>query len=247
MRLTHRFTKNAAVALAVAGLLGAGLHAERAQPAQQDVELGDEAERIQESTEVLGELTRAPEDGIPAYLLDRAEAIVVIPSLIKGGFIVGAKHGKGILSRRDRATNTWSTPAFVQMTGGSIGWQIGAESIDLVLLVMNKKGLDQLLQDRFTLGGNVSVAAGPVGRSADAATNAQMNAEILAYSRARGLFAGATFEGAAVHADDDAIEDFYGREYELETVLEGDVTPAQAAVVTAWQRAIAEASRASRR
>jgi lipid-binding SYLF domain-containing protein len=239
----HRLHYAAGIA-AIGGLLGIGLDARpqaTPQTSSTGAELSDEAERIQESAEVLRELTATADDAIPAHLLNRAEAIVVIPSLIKGGFIVGGKHGKGILSRRDRTTNTWSTPAFVKVSGGSIGWQIGVESIDLVLLVMNKGGLEQLLQDRFTLGGNVSVSAGPVGRSADAATNTQLNAEILAYSRAKGLFAGATLEGAAIHADDDAIEDFYGREYELEQVLRGDVTASAPAVVAAWQRTLAQA------
>lgn len=171
----------------------------------------DEIERIQKSIVVLRELTSAPEDAIPQYLLERAEAIVVIPSLVRGGFVIGAKHGKGVISVRDRSSNSWSPPAFMNMTGGSIGWQIGAEAVDVVLLVMNKKGVDELLEDRFTLGGELSVAAGPVGRSAAAATNAQVSSQILAYSKAKGLFAGATLEGAALHEDKDANRAFYGR------------------------------------
>ena len=169
-----------------------------------------EAERIHDSIEVLTELNSTPENGIPQHLLERAEAIIVIPSLVKGGFIVGAKHGKGVVSVRDRATNSWSAPAFINMTGGSIGWQIGLQAVDLVLLVMNKNGVDQLLEDRFTIGGALSVAAGPVGRNAEAAANAQMNAGILAYSRSKGLFAGATLEGAKLGDDDSDNERFYG-------------------------------------
>jgi lipid-binding SYLF domain-containing protein len=179
----------------------------------------DEGQRLDESIEVLQELTTAPEDQIPRYLLERAEAIVVIPSLVKGGFIVGAKHGKGVMAVRDRAAKSWSAPAFVKLTGGSIGWQIGLQSVDLVLLVMNEKGVKELLDDRFTLGGTASVAAGPVGRQAEAATNAQFSAEILAYSRAKGLFAGATLEGAALRSDDDSNEAFYGAKLELEDVV----------------------------
>jgi lipid-binding SYLF domain-containing protein len=178
----------------------------------------DEAERIQDSLKVLRQLTATPEDRIPEHLLERAEAIVVIPSLVKGGFIVGAKHGKGVLAVRDRAAGTWSAPAFVKMTGGSIGWQIGLESVDLVLLVMNADGVEELLEDKFTLGGSASVAAGPLGRQADAATNPQFSSQILAYSRAKGLFAGATLEGASLRADDDANRDFYGAERELKQV-----------------------------
>jgi len=185
----------------------------------------DEARRISESLDVLRELTTTPEDRIPAYLLERAEAIIVIPSLVKGGFVIGAKHGKGVIAVRDRANGTWSAPGFVSMTGGSIGWQIGLESVDLVLLVMNKGGVDELLEDRFTLGGTASVAAGPVGRQADAATNAQLSSQILAYSRAKGLFAGATLEGAALNADDDANADFYGvEEIGLRDVLSRGMT-----------------------
>jgi lipid-binding SYLF domain-containing protein len=194
-----------------------------------DENIEDYVERIAESVETLNELTRIPADAIPAYLLQRAEAIVVIPSLVRGGFIIGAKHGKGVISVRNRATaaadatsSAWSAPAFVNLTGGSIGWQIGAESVDLVLLVMNREGIDRLLEDKFTLGGNLSVAAGPVGRSADAATNVRLDSQILAYSRAKGLFAGATFEGAALHANDSANKAFYGREISLREILFAD-------------------------
>jgi lipid-binding SYLF domain-containing protein len=179
----------------------------------------DEAQRIQNATEVLRALTSTPDEGIPQHLLQRAEAIVVIPSLIKGGFVVGAKHGKGIVSARLQPAGGWTAPGFVNMTGGSIGWQIGIEAVDLVLLVMNRNGVDQLLEDRFTLGGNLSVAAGPVGRSAAAATNAQVNAQILAYSRAKGLFAGATIEGAALHEDKDANRAFYGTPLTLREIV----------------------------
>jgi lipid-binding SYLF domain-containing protein len=179
----------------------------------------DEIERIQKSTEILRELTSTPDDAIPQYLLERAEAIVVIPTLVRGGFIVGGKHGKGIISVRDRAGSSWSPPAFMNMTGGSIGWQIGAEAVDLVLLVMNKNGVDELLEDRFTLGGNLSVSAGPVGRSASAATNAQVSSQILAYSRSKGLFAGATLEGAALHEDKDANKAVYGAALAARTIL----------------------------
>jgi lipid-binding SYLF domain-containing protein len=186
---------------------------------QDSKQTSDEIELVQKSTAVLRDLTKVPEDGIPKELLERAEGVIIIPSLLKGGFIVGAKHGKGVMSAKNRATGEWSAPAFVKMTGGSIGWQIGMESVDLVLLVMNRKGIEQLLQDKFTIGGDLSIAAGPVGRSGQAATNAQLNAGILAYSRSKGLFAGATFEGAALHADDDDNKAFYGREISLKEVV----------------------------
>jgi lipid-binding SYLF domain-containing protein len=196
--------------------------------------LSEEGQRIQDSIAVLRDLTESPDNAIPEYLLDRAEAIVVIPSLVKGGFIVGAKHGKGVMSVKDEASGQWSAPGFVAFTGGSVGWQIGAESVDLVLLVMNEDGVTQLLEDRFTLGGSVSLTAGPVGRSADADTNAQLNAGILAYSRAQGLFAGASLEGAALHGDDEANAAFYGEPAGLRAIVmsRGLSTPAMAAT---WQ------------
>jgi lipid-binding SYLF domain-containing protein len=217
------------------------------RPAVTQAELSDEAEIIQDSMEVLETLTATPDNAIPQYLIDRAAAIVVIPSLIKGGFIIGAEHGKGVMSRRNPATNTWSVPAFVNMTGGSIGWQIGAQSVDVVLLVMNEDGVRQLLEDRFTLGGSASVTAGPVGRTAEAATDAQLSAQILGYSRARGLFAGAVFEGAALHADNSDIQEFYGERLNLEQVLTGTVDQAPP-LAEAWQqglRALASAATTS--
>ena len=179
----------------------------------------EQLDRIQDSIHVLRDLTQQADMRIPQYLLERAEAIVVIPDMIRGGFVVGAKHGKGLVSVRDRAANRWSQPAFVKLTGGSIGWQIGAQQVDLVLLVMNENGVRKLLDNRFTLGGELSATAGPVGRSANAATDASLTSEILAYSRAKGLFAGATFEGASLRADDDANVDFYGRELDLRDIV----------------------------
>jgi lipid-binding SYLF domain-containing protein len=225
------FVTAATVALVTTGsaVIVAGQDRDKAKPAT------EEAEVIADAIEVLEELTASPDDGIPRHLLKRAEAIVVIPSLIKGGFIVGAKHGKGVMSLRDG--DTWSNPAFVKLTGGSIGWQIGVESVDLVMLVMNKKGVDELLEDRFTIGGTASLAAGPVGRQADAATNAQLSAEILAYSKAKGLFAGATLEGAGLHADDSDNEDFYGADLNLRQVLERRTSDAPTMAST-WRTAL---------
>jgi len=195
----------------------------------------DELERVSESIKVLNDLVRAPDDAIPEYILERAEAIVVIPTLVKGGFVVGAQHGKGIMSVRNRATGTWSLPSFVAMTGGSIGWQIGVQSVDLVLLVMNREGVADLLSSEFKLGADASVAAGPVGRTAQAATDAKMGAKILAYSRAKGLFAGATVEGASLGDDKDANQDVYGREYSSREVF-AIANPADVpAVISKWR------------
>ena len=216
-----------ATTLAVAAVVGVG--------AAQNPK--DEVERIEKSISTLNQLTSAPDDGIPQYLLDRAEAIVVIPNLIKGGFVVGGKHGKGVISTRDRGANLWSAPAFINMTGGSIGWQVGAESVDLVLLVMNKNGVEQLLQDRFTLSGEMAAAAGPVGRNATAATNAQVNAQILAYSRAKGLFVGATLEGAGLHADKDSNRAMYGVD-DVKGVLAGKKDGEAPAIVASWRETL---------
>lgn len=205
------------------------------QESRQSKENSEEVELVQKSMDVLRDLTKVPEDGIPRELLARAEGIVVIPSLVKGGFIVGGKHGKGLISAKN-SSGEWSAPAVVKMTGGSIGWQIGVESVDLVLLVMNKKGVDQMLQDKFQIGGDLSVAAGPVGRNAAAATNAQANAGLLAYSRAKGLFAGATLEGSALHADGDDNEALYGREISPKEIVQDNAPNAKApAIVGTWR------------
>ena len=197
----------------------------------------EEAKRIQKSIDTLQKLTAAPDDGIPKHLLQRAEAIIVIPDLLKGGFVVGGSHGKGVISVRNGTE--WSAPAFVQMTGGSIGWQIGVQSVDLVLLVMNRQGVDDLLNNKFKIGGNLSLAAGPVGRAAEASTDAKFSSQILAYSRAKGLFAGATLEGAGMPADEDDNADLYGAEASLREITSGRRTPiTDTAAVTAWKDAI---------
>lgn len=210
----------------------------------------DEVERIEDSIEVLRELTAQPDDGIPQYLLQRAEAIVVIPEMIRGGFVIGGKHGRGILSVRDHGREVWSPPVFVAMTGGSVGWQIGAQSVDLVLLVMNRRGVDQLLSDRFTFGGELSVVAGPVGRTANAGTDVGLESQILAYSRARGLFAGATLEGVSIRADAEANEDFYGRRMTLRQIaLDGAPNSRPPIIMTQWfdtLRALGSDSRVAR-
>ena len=207
----------------------------------------DAPERVQESIVILDELTRAGDNAIPDYILERAEAVVVIPSFTRGGLLIGAEHGKGILSVRDRRTNTWSPPTFVEMTGGTFGPQIGVESVDLVLLVMNRGAVDQLLRDKFTFGGTASVAAGPVGRSARAGTEPHLESQILAYSRSKGLFAGATLNGTALKTDESAIEDFYGHEMSsraivLDNQVRGAAIPPLA---NQWRMAIARRTGAS--
>jgi SH3 domain-containing YSC84-like protein 1 len=181
----------------------------------------NEEKRITDSAAVLETLVRTPDQEIPQHILARAEAIVVIPSLVKGGFILGAQHGRGVMSVRNRETNKWSAPGFVALTGGSIGWQIGVQAVDLVLLVMNKDGVKDLLDNEFKLGANASVAAGPLGRQGEASTDASLNAQILAYSRAKGLFAGLSLEGASLRVDKDANKDFYGSSVSTDEMVRG--------------------------
>lgn len=217
--------------LAFASVLAAGRVADAAQ--------AEEAKRIAQSVEVLENLTGAADVAIPDYILERAEAIVVIPTLMKAGFVIGAEHGKGIMSVRDRTGGTWSAPSFVTMTGGSIGWQIGVQAVDLVLVVTNQDGITELLESEFTIGASASVAAGPVGRSADAATDAQMSAKILAYSRARGLFAGASIEGASLRPDEDANRRFYGAAVTPAQVFAMPASTSEAPAAADWRAAVA--------
>lgn len=199
-------------------------------------EPSEESERLTKSIEVVRALVATPDDAIPQYILDRAEAVVVIPTLVKGGFLVGAQHGRGVMSVRNRRdTTSWSAPSFVALTGGSIGWQIGLQSVDLVLLVMNKDGIDDLLKSEFKLGVNASVAAGPVGRSAEASTDARAGAKILAYSRAKGLFAGATIQGASLRDDEDANRRFYGKSLKPTDLFEGSVPEGAPVAVQSWR------------
>jgi SH3 domain-containing YSC84-like protein 1 len=178
-----------------------------------------ETERLNKSIEILKSLTQTPDDAIPESILEKAEAIVVIPTLVKGGFVVGAEHGKGVMTVRAPGHGKWSAPVFMAMTGGSVGWQIGVQSTDLVLVVTNRDGVDDLLKSGFKIGGNASVAAGPVGRSAEASTDARAGAKILAYSRAKGLFAGASIDGSTLRADKEANERFYNKPLSAEQVF----------------------------
>jgi len=171
----------------------------------------EEAERVKKAATVFDEVMAAPDNAIPNAILEKAEAIAVFPGTIKAGLGVGGHHGKGILSARSREAGAWSNPAFLTLTGGSFGAQIGAEQMDLILVVMNKAGLDNLLRNEFKIGGEASVAGGPVGRQAEASTDIQLKAEILSYSRARGLFAGVSLSGSAIREDEDANQRFYGR------------------------------------
>ena len=171
----------------------------------------DESHRIRESIAVLNEVMTTSDTSLPASIASKAEAIAIFPSMLKGGFIVGGMRGRGILSARTEGG--WSVPSFMTLTGGSIGLQIGGQATDLVLVIMNRRGLEQFVRNQFKLGADAAVAAGPVGRDAQATTDLQLRAEILSYSRARGLFAGATINGSTVRADLDANQRFYGKRF----------------------------------
>lgn len=199
----------------------------------------DEARRISDSIIVLDEIMAAADQSVPRSILEKAVGVAVFPSLLKGGFVVGGQRGKGILSVRDKTTGLWSAPAFLTITGGSIGAQIGAQAIDLILVVNNDRGLEQLVKNQFKIGADAGVAAGPVGREASAATDIQMRAQILSYSRARGLFAGITLNGSTVRQDRDANERFYGTAYRTgQIVFDGLAGAPQSAA--AWKEALAK-------
>lgn len=186
---------------------------------------GELEDRIDDSRMVLEEVMKIPEKGIPSNLLMNAKAILIFPRVLKGAFMVGGKFGKGVLSSRDEDTGTWSPPAFFSIGGGSFGFQAGVQAIDLILLVMNQRGLDGLLKSKVTLGGDIAVAAGPVGRKATAKTDVLLKTEILSYSRSKGLFAGVSLNGSVVLADKDANRALYGKEVSAkEIVIDRKVT-----------------------
>ncbi|HLW83943.1 MAG TPA: lipid-binding SYLF domain-containing protein [Candidatus Sulfotelmatobacter sp.] len=190
--------------------------------------LENSTDRLHESGAVLTEIAAAPDKGIPEEVLNSAKCLVVVPNLFKAGFIFGAKHGRGVATCRTE--HGWSAPAFVSVSGGSWGLQIGAEGVDLVMLVMNDRGLRHLLSSKFQLTGEGSVAAGPVGRHASAGTDWKMNTEFLTYSRSKGIFAGLTLEGAVIEQDADSTTAIYGHDVSFRRILTGRVaSPASAA------------------
>lgn len=177
--------------------------------------------RVQASTDVLNDILAAPDKGIPLDIMNSALCVGVVPSLKKGGFVFGAEYGKGMASCR--TANGWSAPAPFKITGGSWGLQIGAQEVDLVMLIMNKHGMDRLLSSKFKLGADASAAAGPVGRHVEGETDWKMGAEVLTYSRARGLFAGVTVNGAVIDQDGDSTRALYGSDPSFRNILRGDV------------------------
>jgi SH3 domain-containing YSC84-like protein 1 len=186
-------------------------------------ESNSDVERLNRASEVFQEVMGAPDKGIPQDLLDKAACIVVVPGLKKGAFVIGAKFGRGFFACRAKGGMGWSAPAAVRVEGGSFGFQIGGSETDVIMLVMNQRGADRLLSSKFTLGGDASVAAGPVGRTATAETDAYMTAEILTYSRSRGLFAGISLSGATLRQDLDTNKVLYGRTLQNKEIIEGGI------------------------
>jgi len=202
----------------------------------------DSVKRLQSSVDVLHAIMATPDKGIPEEVLSGAKCILVVPDLIKGGFIFGGKHGRGVASCR--TSDGWSAPAFVSVGGGSWGLQIGVEGVDLVMLVMNDQGFQHLLSSKFELTGEGSVAAGPVGRHASAGTDWKMNTEMLTYSRSKGVFAGLTLEGAVVEQDNDSTHAIYGKGMAFRNILSGKAATPKSA--EAFVAAVSEAGHQAR-
>ena len=182
----------------------------------------DATNRLENATSVVHEIMSAPDNGIPEEVLEHARCVAVVPHMVKGGFIFGGKHGKGVATCR--TADGWSAPAFITISGGSWGLQIGLEGVDLVMIIQNEKGMQKLLDSNFKIGADASAAAGPVGRHASAGTDWKMDTEILTYSRAKGAFAGLTLEGASVRQDSDSRKAIYGRNVTTRALLLGKVS-----------------------
>jgi len=181
----------------------------------------DVDQRLDSAAEVLTDMMHASDKGIPQDLINKSTCMAIIPGMKKGAFIVGAKYGKGFVVCRRTSGTGWTAPAAIRVEGGSVGFQIGGSEQDVILLVMNKDGMSKLLKDQFTLGGEATVAGGPVGRDAQAQTDAMMHAEMLSYSRSRGVFAGISLDGATMRQDNDANEVMYSRKITNKEILEG--------------------------
>jgi lipid-binding SYLF domain-containing protein len=199
----------------------------------------DVTERLQLATDVLGQMSSAPDKGIPEEVLETARCIAVVPHLVKGGFIFGGKHGRGVATCR--TADGWSAPAFISVGGGSAGLQIGVEGVDLIMLIMNDKGMQQLLTSKFQISGEGSAAAGPVGRHASAGTDWKLDTEMLTYSRSKGLFAGLTLEGAVIEQDSDSTRSVYGRDVSFKSVLQGKIPVPE--IARPFMKAVADAAR----
>jgi lipid-binding SYLF domain-containing protein len=192
------------------------------------------AERLDAAADLMTDMMHTSDKGVPQDLLNKSKCVILVPGLKKAAFIVGGKYGRGFASCRKESGVGWSAPAPIRIEGGSVGFQIGGSEQDVLLLVMNNSGMKHLLSNKFTLGGEATAAAGPVGRDVTAQTDAVMRAEMLSYSRSRGLFAGISLQGATLRPDDDACRELYGKELENRAILAGDVkSPAAAAKLIA--------------
>jgi lipid-binding SYLF domain-containing protein len=201
------------------------------------------SDRVQAAADVLDEIQKAPDSGIPQDVLGSAECVAVVPSMLKGGFIVGARYGRGLASCR--TPKGWSSPSFFLVEGGSFGFQIGGQAVDLVMLIMNDDGMKHLLSSKFALGADASVAAGPVGRHAEGNTDWKLKAQVLTYSRTRGVFAGISLNGAVVKQDKDSTREFYGHLSTPDALLKGEVEAPAAAnafltTLAKWAQAAAK-------
>jgi lipid-binding SYLF domain-containing protein len=199
--------------------------------------------RLNDVKKVITEMLQAPDEGIPHDLLNRSKAIIIFPSVIKAGMGIGGQYGKGVALRRDPSDRKWGPPAFVTLLGGSFGWQIGVQSTELILLVMSDVNLKNLFKDKFTIGVDASVAAGPVGREASADTDISLSTGILSYSRASGLFAGLTIQGAVLEADWQANEAYYGSHVSIIDIFshkKGHLSPAAVKVIAILNRSLSK-------
>jgi SH3 domain-containing YSC84-like protein 1 len=190
-----------------------------------DKERRQAAERLSASSTVFSEIMNAGDKGIPRDLVERAECAVIVPGLKKGAFVVGGQFGKGFITCRDAKARGWSAPAAIRVEGGSVGFQIGGSETDVIMLVMNRRGAERLMGDKFTLGAEGEVAAGPVGRDASAQTDAKLTAEMLSWSRSRGVFAGVALKGSTMRPDRDENEALYGTPLSTREVVNGNVHP----------------------
>jgi len=207
--MKHLIASSILVLLAVtAGVAGPPRRADRS----------DETKRLKRASEVFTEIMATPDKGIPVNLLDKAECVAIIPGMSKGGIGVGGRYGKGVVMCR-KGDKSWTAPSFLTVEGGSFGLQLGFEKVDLVMLIMNRHGMDALIGDKFTVGADAAAAAGPVGRNASADTDVKLNAEILTYSRAKGLFGGLALNGAVVKQDHDDNHSFYGKDVDARQIL----------------------------
>jgi len=221
-----RFTVRGFVLVGLILAISVVAQAQGKKAAAKDIK--DEVDQSQKAATVFSEIMNTPDKGIPKDLLDSARCVAVFPNVLKAGFIVGGRGGRGVASCRSAAG--WTSPAYFNLGGGSIGLQIGATSTDFVMLIMNSSGMNSLLSDSFTLGGDASVAAGPVGREAGAATDAKLNAQILSYSRSKGLFAGLELKGVVIKPDKDDMADVYGANVTAKEVLNGNKVTTPAAI-----------------